>query len=86
MLPVFVASADTKYLTSTRPGARFVDRELWDNREHDPTSLRTKFDGLKGRAWLIKWVPARAYDNTIYVVFNNPISMDKVQLRTGARW
>jgi len=68
---------------STRPGAGFVDPALWDKREEDPTSLRIEFDGLKGRAWLMKWLPARAYDNGVYVVFSNPIGMDHDQLRNG---
>ena len=68
---------------STRPGAGFVDPELWTNRENDPTSLRLEFDGMKGRDWLMKWLPARAYDNGVYVVFSNPIGMDDDQLKNG---
>ncbi|KFC38602.1 nitrilase [Elizabethkingia anophelis] len=68
---------------SSRPGAGFVDPELWKNRENDPTSLRLEFNGMKGRDWLMKWLPARAYDNGIYVVFSNPIGMDDDQLKNG---
>lgn len=68
---------------STRPGAGFVDPVLWENREKDPTSLRLEFDGMKGRAWLMKWLPARAYDNAVYAVFSNPIGMDDDQLKNG---
>lgn len=68
---------------STRPGAGFVDPQLWYNREKDPTSLRAEFESLKGRAWLMKWLPARAYDNAIYAVFSNPIGMDDDQLKNG---
>ena len=68
---------------STRPGAGFVDPQLWERREADPTSLRLEFDGMKGRDWLIKWLPSRAYDNGIYVVFSNPIGMDDDQLKNG---
>lgn len=68
---------------STRPGAGFVDPKLWENRAADPTSLRAEFNGLKGREWLMKWLPARAYDNGIYVVFSNPIGMDDDQLKNG---
>ncbi len=68
---------------STRPGAGFVDPELWKNRDVDPTSLRIEFDGLKGRQWLMKWLPARAYDNAAYVIFSNPIGMDHNQLKNG---
>jgi predicted amidohydrolase len=60
-----------------------VDPALWENRENDPTSLRVEFDGLKGRQWLMKWLPARAYDNALYVVFSNPIGMDDDQLKNG---
>lgn len=68
---------------STRPGAGFVDPKLWENRENDPTSLRLEFDGMKGRSWLMKWLPARAYDSGIYAVFSNPIGMDDHQLKNG---
>lgn len=68
---------------STRPGAGFVDPKLWDNRENDPTSLRLEFDGMKGREWLMKWLPSRAYDNAIYAIFSNPIGMDDDQLKNG---
>jgi len=68
---------------SPRPGAGFVDPALWARREEDPTSLRAEFDGLKGRSWLMKWLPARAYDNGVYVVFANAIGMDDDQLKNG---
>jgi predicted amidohydrolase len=68
---------------STRPGAGYVDPKLWERREADPTSLRVEFDGLKARQWLMKWLPARAYDNAIYAVFSNPIGMDDDQLKPG---
>jgi 5-aminopentanamidase len=68
---------------SERPGAGYVDPDLWENRESDPTSLRLEFDGLKGRQWLMKWLPARAYDNAIYLIFSNAIGMDDDQLKNG---
>lgn len=68
---------------SSRPGAGFVDPRLWQKRENDPTSLRLEFDGMKGRSWLLKWLPARAYDNAVYAVFSNPIGMDGDQLKNG---
>lgn len=68
---------------STRPGAGFVDARLWEHKEANAELLRTEFDGLKGRQWLMKWLPARAYDNGIYAVFSNPIGMDDDQLKNG---
>lgn len=73
----------TMLTPSTRPGAGFADPALWANRQNDPTSLRLEFDGMKGRAWLMKWLPARAYDNGIYAIFANPIGMDDDQLKNG---
>ncbi len=68
---------------STRPGAGFVDSELWKNKQANAIQLRKEFDGLKGREWLMKWLPARAYDNAIYAIFSNPIGMDDDQLKNG---
>ena len=68
---------------SERPGAGFVDPELWKNRVNDPTTLRLEFEGMKGKAWLMKWLPARAYDNNIYAIFSNPVGMDDEQLKNG---
>ncbi len=68
---------------SPRPGAGFVDPVLWHNKDNDPTSLRIEFNGLKGREWLMKWLPSRAYDNGIYAIFSNAIGMDDDQLKNG---
>lgn len=68
---------------STRPGAGFVDADLWKDKVGNQDILRAEFDGLKGREWLMKWLPARAYDNAIYAVFSNPIGMDDDQLKNG---
>jgi predicted amidohydrolase len=68
---------------SPRPGAGFVDASLWLDKELNRQTIRNEFDGLKGREWLMKWLPARAYDNAIYAVFSNPIGMDDDQLKNG---
>jgi predicted amidohydrolase len=68
---------------STRPGAGFVDAALWKDKADNAKQLREEFDSLKGRAWLMKWLPARAYDNAVYTIFTNPIGMDDDQLKNG---
>ena len=73
----------TMCTTSPRPGAGSVNPDLWYNKENDPTSLRVEFNGLKGREWLMKWLPSRAYDNGLYAVFSNAIGMDDDQLKNG---
>ncbi|ORX62535.1 Nitrilase/cyanide hydratase and apolipo protein N acyltransferase [Hesseltinella vesiculosa] len=68
---------------SKGPGRGFVDPKLWEQRHVDPVRLRQELDGPKSRGWLMKWLPARAYDNGIYAVFTNPIGMDDDQLKGG---
>jgi predicted amidohydrolase len=68
---------------SPMPGRGWVDQTLWDNRKTDPKAIRAEFDGPKGRGWLMHWLPARAYDNGIYVVFTNPIGPEGDQLKNG---
>jgi predicted amidohydrolase len=68
---------------SSMPGRGFVDDALWQKREIDPVPLRMEFDGPKGREWLMRWLPARAYDNGVYYVFTNPIGYDGDQLKNG---
>jgi len=70
-------------LPSVMPGRGLVDAELWENRERDPVPLRMDFMGPKGRAWLMRWLPARAYENGVYAVFTNPVGMDDDQTRNG---
>ena len=68
---------------SSMPGRGWVDRKFWNNRLKDPQALRQEFDGPKGRGWLMRWLPARAYDNAIYAVFSNPIGLDDDQVKNG---
>jgi len=60
-----------------------VDRALWDNREADPAAIEAEFRGPKGRGWLMRWLPARAYDNGIFLVFSNGVGVDDDEIRTG---
>ncbi len=68
---------------SAMPGRGYVADKLWQNRENDPVSLRFEFDGPKGRRWLMRWLPARAYDNGVYYAFTNPIGYDGEHLKNG---
>lgn len=68
---------------SAMPGRGYVDDKYWQNKEVDPVSLRLEFDGPKGRSWLMRWLPARAYDNGVYYAFTNPIGYDGEHLKNG---
>ncbi|MCA9141508.1 MAG: nitrilase [Planctomycetaceae bacterium] len=70
-------------LPSVMPGRGTVDRKLWENRHSDPVRLRQEFRGPKGREWLMRWMPTRAYENGIYTVFTNPIGWDYDTVKPG---
>jgi predicted amidohydrolase len=73
----------TGCLPSPMPGRGTVDPALWDNRHRDPVRLRMEFQGPKGRGWLMRWLPARAWENGIYAVFSNAIGRDDDTIKPG---
>lgn len=60
-----------------------VDRALWDNRENDREAIEAELRGPKGREWLLRWLPTRAHDNGVFVVFANGVGPDDDEVRTG---
>lgn len=73
----------TGCLPSPAPGRGTVEPEIWRNRERDPVRCRQEFDGPKGRGWLMKWLPARAWENGVYVVYANVIGDDGGTIKPG---
>ena len=73
----------TGCLPSTMPGRGAVDRALWENRQRDPVRLHLEFQGPKGRGWLMRWLPTRAWENGVYAVFSNPIGLDDDTIKPG---
>ena len=60
-----------------------IDRKLWDNRRSDPAAIEAELRGDKGRGWLMRWLPSRAHDNGLFVVFSNGVGVDDDEVRTG---
>jgi predicted amidohydrolase len=60
-----------------------VDRAKWDNRHRDPEAIEAELRGLKGRGWLMRWLPTRAHDNGIFLIFSNGVGVDDDEIRTG---
>ena len=60
-----------------------IEVALWENRKADPDAIEAEFRGPKGREWLLKWLPARAHDNGIYLIFSNGVGQDDNEVRTG---
>ena len=60
-----------------------IDRSLWENRNSDPEAIEAELKGSKGRDWLLTWLPARAHDNGLFLIFSNGIGIDGNEIRTG---
>ena len=60
-----------------------IDRELWDKRFSDKEKIEKEFRGPKGREWLMRWLPSRAHDNGMYLLFSNGVGVDDDEIRTG---
>lgn len=60
-----------------------IDPELWHRREENPAAIEAEFRGSKGRGWLMRWLPARAHDNGMFLIFSNGVGMDDDEVRTG---
>src|SRR5215831_954165 len=73
----------TGCLPSPMPGRGTVDPEIWHNRLRDPVPCRQEFDGPKGRGWLMRWLPARCWENGVFGVYSNPIGIEGGTIKPG---
>ena len=81
---VLLAPHQTGGCDSRSPDAMgLIDPQLWHDRADDPDVLAQEFAGPKGREWLMRWLPARAHDNGLFIVFSNGIGLDDNEVRTG---
>jgi predicted amidohydrolase len=60
-----------------------IDRGLWERRHAEPEAIERELRGEKGRAWLMRWLPSRAHDNGLFLVFSNGVGVDDDEIRTG---
>ncbi|HEY9284188.1 MAG TPA: nitrilase family protein [Pyrinomonadaceae bacterium] len=60
-----------------------IDPLLWERRAEDPAAVEAEFRGPKGRGWLMRWLPSRAHDNGMFLVFSNGVGADDDEVRTG---
>ena len=60
-----------------------IDRKQWDERASDPEAIEREFHGDKGRGWLLRWLPSRAHDNGMFLIFANGVGVDDDEIRTG---
>jgi predicted amidohydrolase len=60
-----------------------IDRKIWENRRTDPAAIERELRGDKGRGWLMRWLPSRAHDNGLFLIFSNGVGVDDDEVRTG---
>jgi predicted amidohydrolase len=60
-----------------------IEKSLWQNRKTNPQAIEAELKGPKGRQWLLTWLPARAHDNGLFLIFSNGIGIDGDEIRTG---
>ena len=81
---VLVAPHQTGGTNSASPhGMRPIPQDAWDNRATDPDTIESHLRGPHGRGWLMRWLPSRAHDNGLFIVFSNGIGQDDDEIRTG---
>jgi len=81
---VLLAPHQTGGCNSVSPhGMKPIDPAIWARREEDPAACEAEICGPKGRGWLMRWLPSRAHDNGMFLVFSNGIGADDDEIRTG---
>jgi predicted amidohydrolase len=81
---ILLAPHQTGGCNSVRPRAmKPVDHAIWARREQEPAAVEAELCGPKGRGWLMRWLPSRAHDNGMFLLFSNGIGPDDDEIRTG---
>ena len=81
---ILLAPHQTGGCNSLSPrGMKPVDHAIWERRHDDPAACEAELCGPKGRGWLMRWLPSRAHDNGMFLVFSNGIGVDDDEIRTG---
>jgi predicted amidohydrolase len=81
---LLIAPHQTGGCASRSPHAMgLIDVSLWRRRDEDPEAIEAEFRGPKGREWLMRWLPSRAHDNGLFILFSNGVGEDDGEVRTG---
>ena len=81
---VLLAPHQTGGCRTTNPHLMgLIERRLWDERHAHPEAIERELRGEKGRGWLLRWLPSRAHDNGLFLVFSNGVGVDDDEVRTG---
>jgi len=81
---ILLAPHQTGGCSSGSPhGMKRIDIKLWENRHQDLEAIEKALTGPNGRGWLMRWLPSRAHDNGMFIVFSNGVGIDDDEVRTG---
>jgi predicted amidohydrolase len=81
---ILLAPHQTGGCNSVSPrGMKPIDPAIWARRYEDPEAIEAELSGVKGRGWLMRWLPSRAHDNGMFLVFSNGVGPDDDEIRTG---
>jgi len=81
---ILLAPHQTGGCNSVSPrGMKPVDQDVWKRRAEDPAACEAELCGPKGRGWLMRWLPSRAHDNGMFLLFSNGVGPDDDEIRTG---
>ena len=64
-------------------GMKRIPVEKWQRRLENPAEIEAEIKGPNGREWLLRWLPSRAHDNGMFLIFSNGIGQDEDEVRTG---
>ncbi len=81
---ILLAPHQTGGCNSVSPrGLKPIDPAIWARRADDPAACEAELCGPKGRGWLMRWLPSRAHDNGMFLLFSNGVGPDDDEIRTG---
>jgi len=81
---ILIAPHQTGGTASRSPQAmKVIPLEKWRRRHTDPAAIEAEFKGPNGREWLLRWLPSRAHDNGMFLIFSNGVGPDEEEVRTG---
>lgn len=81
---ILLAPHQTGGCNSVSPRAmKPIDPAIWERRDEDAAAIEKELCGPKGRGWLMRWLPSRAHDNGMFLLFSNGIGPDDDEIRTG---
>src|SRR5919106_6915687 len=81
---ILLAPHQTGGCNSVSPrGMKPVDPAIWAQRDENPAAAEAELCGPKGRGWLMRWLPSRAHDNGMFLLFANGVGVDDDEIRTG---